>query len=53
MGKKSELKKRRLAKACKQNRRMPVFVTVRTKRKVASNNKRREWRTGKLRIKED
>ncbi|MEW5996893.1 MAG: 50S ribosomal protein L39e [Candidatus Micrarchaeota archaeon] len=52
MGKKSGLKKRRLAKAGRQNRRMPIFVTVRTKRKVLWNNRRREWRTSKLRIKE-
>jgi len=52
MGKKSETKKRRLGKAGKQNRRMPIFVTVRTKRKVLWNNRRREWRTSKLRIKE-
>ncbi len=53
MGKKGETKKKRLAKAGKQNRRMPVFVTVRTKRKVVWNNRRREWRTSKLRIKEE
>lgn len=52
MGKKSEVKKRRLAKANRQNRRMPVFVTIRTKRRVLWNNRRREWRTSKLRIKE-
>jgi len=50
MGKKSALKKARLGKAGKQNRRMPVFVTVRTKRKVLWNNRKREWRTSKLRI---
>ncbi len=53
MGKKSALKKKRLGKAGKQNRRMPVFVTVRTKRKVLWNNRRREWRTSKLRIKDE
>ena len=41
-------KKERLAKATKQNRRLPIFVTIRTKRKVQTNNKNRNWRTEKL-----
>jgi large subunit ribosomal protein L39e len=53
MGKKSETKKKRLAKAGRQNRRMPIFVTVRTKRKVVWNSRKREWRTQKLRISEE
>jgi len=52
MGKKTLNKKKRLAKAERQNKRLPVFVTIRTKRKVTTNTKRRSWRTDKLRIKE-
>lgn len=52
MGKKTLAKKMRLVKAERQNKRLPVFITVRTKRKVQSNNKRRNWRTEKLRISE-
>lgn len=50
MGKKDLNKKKRLAKAERKNRRLPVFVTIRTKRKVQWNIKRRNWRTDKLRI---
>jgi len=52
MGKKGLGKKMRLAKAERQNKRLPVFITIRTKRKVQSNNKKRNWRTDKLRITE-
>ena len=52
MGKKDKRKKMRLAKAARQNRRMPIFVTVRTKRKVMWNNRSRNWRTEKLKAKE-
>ena len=45
-------KKKMLAKAERQNKRLPVFVTIRTKRKVTANSQRRNWRTEKLRIKE-
>lgn len=37
-----------LAKKRKQNRRVPMFVMARTKRKVSNNPKRRHWRTRKL-----
>ena len=50
MGKKTLDKKKRLAKAERQNRRLPVFVAIRTKRKVTTNSIRRDWRTDKLRI---
>ncbi len=53
MSKKGEVKKGRLAKAAKQNKRLPVFVTIRTKRKVTYNSYRRNWRTDKLRLKEE
>ncbi|MFA6530723.1 MAG: 50S ribosomal protein L39e [Candidatus Micrarchaeia archaeon] len=52
MGKKTLTKKMRLVKAERQNKRLPVFITIRTKRKVQSNNQRRNWRTEKLRISE-
>ncbi len=48
MTKKTLMKKKRLGKATRQNRRLPVFVAVRTKRKVTQNSKRRTWRTQKL-----
>lgn len=50
MGKKTLTKKKRLAKAERQNKRLPVFVTIRTKRGITVNSKRRNWRTDKLRI---
>ncbi|MCX8205619.1 MAG: 50S ribosomal protein L39e [Candidatus Micrarchaeota archaeon] len=43
-------KKVALAKRCKQNRRVPVFVSVRTKRDVGDNPRRRHWRTRKLKL---
>jgi len=49
---KSLAKKKRLGKKTKQNKRLPVFVTVRTKRKVVWNNKNRNWRTDKMKAKE-
>jgi len=45
---KSSEKKKRLGKKTRQNKRMPVFVTVRTKRKVLYNNRSRNWRTDKI-----
>ena len=48
--KSTELKKK-LAKAMKQNRRIPVFVVARTKRKVTFNRKMRNWRNKKMKIK--
>jgi len=48
--KSSELKKK-LAKALVQNRRIPVFVIARTKRKVSRNPKARHWRQRKMKIK--
>ncbi len=52
MGKKGLAKKTRLAKAKRKIRRIPAFVMIRTKRKVTSNRRRRDWRTAKLRIKD-
>ena len=53
MGKKGSDKKKRLTKAKRKNRRIPAFAIIRTKRKVSSNRYRREWRTDKLRIKDE
>ncbi len=43
--------KLKLAKALRQNRRLPVFVVARTKRKITFNKKTRNWRRRKLKIK--
>ena len=48
---KSFRKKLALAKALRQNRRIPVFVIAATKRKVSRNPKARNWRRGKLDLK--
>ncbi len=48
MSKKDSIKKQRLVKANRTNRRVPIFVTIRTNRKVVYNLKRRNWRTDKL-----
>jgi len=41
-------KKKRLMKATKQNRRVPVWVMMRTDRKVTTHPKRHHWRRSKL-----
>ncbi|MFH1247042.1 MAG: 50S ribosomal protein L39e [Candidatus Micrarchaeota archaeon] len=46
----SELKAK-LAKALRQNRRIPIFVVARTKRKLTFNKKSRNWRQKKLKLK--
>jgi len=53
MSKKSLQKKKKLAKAARKNRRIPAFVILKTARKVSYNPNRRNWRTDKLRIKEE
>ncbi len=50
MGKKTVGVKRRLAKFLKQNRRAPVWITLKTKRRVVSSPKRRHWRAKKLKV---
>ncbi len=50
MGKKTVGVKKKLAKAGKQNRRVPIWVIMRTKRKVVTHPKRRHWRRTKLRV---
>jgi len=47
------LKKKKLAKATRKNKRIPAFVMIRTKRKVTQNRYKRDWRTDKLRIEEE
>ncbi|DAC36908.1 MAG: 50S ribosomal protein L39e [Candidatus Thalassarchaeaceae archaeon] len=41
-------KKQRLIKATKQNRRVPVWVMLRTNRNTVSHPKRHHWRRSKL-----
>ena len=50
MGKKTIGVKKRLAKALKQNRRAPVWITLKTNRKIFASPKRRYWRARKLKI---
>ncbi|MDI6718460.1 MAG: 50S ribosomal protein L39e [Methanomicrobiales archaeon] len=40
----------RFAKACEQNRRVPAWVMLRTKRTVTSHPKRRSWRRSTLKV---
>jgi large subunit ribosomal protein L39e len=47
---KSSALKTVIAKGIKQNRRMPVFVIAKTKRKFTRNAKRRYWRAKKMRV---
>ena len=41
-------KKRRLLKAGKQNRRVPVWVILKTNRRTTTHGKRHQWRRSKL-----
>jgi large subunit ribosomal protein L39e len=41
-------KKKRLSKVTNQNRRVPVWVTLRTNRKVTNHPRRHHWRRSKL-----
>jgi large subunit ribosomal protein L39e len=41
-------KKLRLAKAYKQNRRVPLWVMLKTSRKVRTHPKMRHWRRSKV-----
>ncbi|MCL4381100.1 MAG: 50S ribosomal protein L39e [Candidatus Marsarchaeota archaeon] len=52
MSKKTSLKKKRLGKKLKQNRRIPLVATLRTHRKLQSNAFSRNWRSKKLKLKE-
>jgi large subunit ribosomal protein L39e len=46
----SKGRKIRMAKACDQNRRVPQWVMVRTKRGVVAHPKRRNWRKSQLKV---
>jgi large subunit ribosomal protein L39e len=48
MGRNNLIIKMRLAKKTRQNRRVPMFAIIRSKRKVRNNPKQRNWRTDKL-----
>ena len=50
MGKKTLGVKKRLGKFLKQNRRAPVWITLKTKRKVFTSPKRRFWRAKTLKV---
>jgi len=50
MGKKTLGVKKRLGKFLKQNRRPPVWITLKTNRKVLTSPKRRHWRRSKLKV---
>ncbi len=41
-------KKLRLAKALKQNRRVPIWVIVKTSRRVRTHPKRHSWKISRL-----
>ncbi|MGB9635099.1 MAG: 50S ribosomal protein L39e [Candidatus Micrarchaeia archaeon] len=45
-----KIKKTMLGKKRKQNRRVPLFATIRSKREVSDNPERRNWRTQKLKL---
>ncbi|MEM4254709.1 MAG: 50S ribosomal protein L39e [Candidatus Norongarragalinales archaeon] len=47
---KTQKKKMVLAKALKQNRRVPIFVIAKTARRVMRNPVQRHWRTKKLKL---
>ena len=50
MGKKTLGVKKRLAKALKANRRPPLWITLKTKRRVVTSPARRYWRHNKLKV---
>ncbi|HDD71606.1 MAG TPA: 50S ribosomal protein L39e [Candidatus Aenigmarchaeota archaeon] len=43
-------RKLRYARALKQNRTVPVFVRIKTNRRVMTNPKRRNWRRKRLKL---
>jgi large subunit ribosomal protein L39e len=49
---KTSRKKVRLAKAARTARPVPIFIRLKTGRRVTTNPKRRHWRTRKLRKRE-
>ncbi|MFA4946669.1 MAG: 50S ribosomal protein L39e [Candidatus Micrarchaeia archaeon] len=50
---KTEEKKKALGRLLRQNRRVPIFVMARTRRRVTRNVKSRNWRSRKLDLKVD
>ncbi len=50
---KSAERKKKLGKAARQNRRIPIFVAAKTKRKITQNRLQRNWRKDKLDLKID
>jgi large subunit ribosomal protein L39e len=48
MTKKNKAKKKRLAKANKQNERVPAWVIMKTNREVTRHPQRRNWRRSDL-----
>jgi len=50
---KSAARKVKLGKAARQNRRIPIFVAAKTKRKVTQNRLQRNWRKEKLDLQVD
>ncbi|MEA2074721.1 MAG: 50S ribosomal protein L39e [Euryarchaeota archaeon] len=49
-GKNTVGRKIRLAKANRQNRRVPAWIMVKTSRRVTTHPKRRHWRRSKLKV---
>ena len=48
---KSSARKKILGKAIRQNRRIPIFVIAKTKRRVSRNPLARNWRRSHLKVK--
>ncbi len=44
--------KNKLVIAARQNRRMPLFVVAKTKRRMRFNRLQRDWKSQKLKLKE-
>jgi ribosomal protein L39E len=53
MAKKSSYSKRRLGKMLKRSRRMPILAVMRTHRRAQQNMFNRNWRSKKLKFKDD
>lgn len=53
MSKKSQNRKMRLGSKLKQSRRIPLLAVLRTHRGIESNKFKRDWRSRKLKLKEE
>lgn len=51
--KKSKTKKDKLMHALKANRRTPMFAIIKTKRRIGTTYRLRNWRKEKLKIKDE